>query len=97
MRSSIFSINQTFQRILASIARGGGAVGPQRPLNLPWTKKAPLDLFHAYRWAVPTPLGITGLDNRLTDGAIVVSPTHPSHFTPHKHYYFYVFGTHFCA
>jgi hypothetical protein len=61
MRSVIFSINQTFQRILSSIAQGGGAVGPQRPLNLPWTKKAPLDLFNAHRWAVPPPLGTTGL------------------------------------
>jgi hypothetical protein len=36
------------------------------------------------------------LDNRLTDGGKVVSPTHPTHFTPQKHYYFYVSGTHFC-
>jgi hypothetical protein len=36
------------------------------------------------------------LDNRLTDGGKVVSPTHPPHFTPQKHYYFYVSGTHFC-
>jgi hypothetical protein len=28
------------------------------------------------------------LDNRLTDGSKVVSPTHPPHFTPQKHYYF---------
>jgi hypothetical protein len=33
---------------------------------LPWTKKAPLDLFNAHRGAVPPPLGTTGLDNRLT-------------------------------
>jgi hypothetical protein len=36
------------------------------------------------------------LDIRLTDGGKVVSPTHPPHFTPQKHYYFYVSGTHFC-
>jgi hypothetical protein len=36
------------------------------------------------------------LDNRLTDGVKVVSPTHRPHFTPQKHYYFYVSGTHFC-
>jgi hypothetical protein len=30
------------------------------------------------------------LDNQLTDGGKVVSPTHPPHFTPQKHYYFYV-------
>jgi hypothetical protein len=36
------------------------------------------------------------LDNRLTDGGKVVSPKHPPHFTPQKHYYFYVSGTHFC-
>jgi hypothetical protein len=36
------------------------------------------------------------LDNRLTDGGKVVNPTHPPHFTPQKHYYFYVPGTHFC-
>jgi hypothetical protein len=35
------------------------------------------------------------LDNRLTNGSKVVSPTHWPHFTPHKHYYFYVSGTHF--
>jgi hypothetical protein len=36
------------------------------------------------------------LDNRLTDGGKVVSPTHPPHFTPQKNHYFYVSGTHFC-
>jgi hypothetical protein len=36
------------------------------------------------------------LDNRLTDGGKVVSPMHPPHITPQKHYYFYVSGTHFC-
>jgi hypothetical protein len=36
------------------------------------------------------------LDIRLTDGSKVVSTTHPPHFTPQKHYYFYVSGTHFC-
>jgi hypothetical protein len=36
------------------------------------------------------------LDNRFTDGGKVVSPTHPPQFTPQKHYYFYVSGTHFC-
>jgi hypothetical protein len=36
------------------------------------------------------------LDNRLADGSKVVSATHPPHFTPQKHYYFYVSGTHFC-
>jgi hypothetical protein len=36
------------------------------------------------------------LDNRLTDGDKVFSPTHRPHFTPQKHYYFYVSDTHFC-
>jgi hypothetical protein len=36
------------------------------------------------------------LDNRLTDFGEVVSATHPPHFTPQKHYYFSVSGTHFC-
>jgi hypothetical protein len=36
------------------------------------------------------------LDNRLTDGGKVVSPTYRPHFTPQKHYYFSVSGTHFC-
>jgi hypothetical protein len=36
------------------------------------------------------------LDNWLTDGSKVVSPMHWSHFTPQKHYYFSVSGTHFC-
>jgi hypothetical protein len=31
-----------------------------------------------------------------TDGYKVVSPTHSPHFTPQKHYYFYVSGTNFC-
>jgi hypothetical protein len=35
------------------------------------------------------------LDNRLTDGGKVVSPTHPPHFTPQKHYYFNVYKFHF--
>jgi hypothetical protein len=35
------------------------------------------------------------LDNRLTDGGKVVSPTHRPLSTPHKHY-FSAFGTHFC-
>jgi hypothetical protein len=33
------------------------------------------------------------LDNRLTDGGKVVSPTHGPHFTPQKYSYFYVSGT----
>jgi hypothetical protein len=33
------------------------------------------------------------LDNRPRDGCKVVSPTHLPHFTPQKHYYFYLFGT----
>jgi hypothetical protein len=36
------------------------------------------------------------LDSQLTDGGKVVSPMHWLHFTPLKHYYFYVSGTHFC-
>jgi hypothetical protein len=36
------------------------------------------------------------LENRLIDGDKVVSPTHPLQFTPYKHYYFNVSGTHFC-
>jgi hypothetical protein len=31
-----------------------------------------------------------------TDGGKVVNPTHQPHFTPQKHYYFNVSGTHFC-
>jgi hypothetical protein len=30
------------------------------------------------------------LHNRLKDGGKVLRLTHPSHFTPHNHYYFYV-------
>jgi hypothetical protein len=29
------------------------------------------------------------LDNGLTDGGKVVSPTHQPHFTPQKHYYYH--------
>jgi hypothetical protein len=36
------------------------------------------------------------LDNRLTYGGKAVSPTHWPHFTPQKHYYFSISGTHFC-
>jgi hypothetical protein len=32
----------------------------------------------------------------LTDDGKVVSPTHPLHFTPQKHFYFNVSGTHSC-
>jgi hypothetical protein len=35
-----------------------------------------------------------GLDNRLADSGKVVSPTHQSHLTLQKHF-FYVSGTHF--
>jgi hypothetical protein len=35
------------------------------------------------------------LDNPLADGGKVVSPTHLPLFTPQKHYYFSVSGTHF--
>jgi hypothetical protein len=35
------------------------------------------------------------LDNPLTDGGKVVSPTYRSRSTPEKHY-FSAFGTHFC-
>jgi hypothetical protein len=34
------------------------------------------------------------LDNRLTDGGKVVSPTHRPRFTPQKHYYFSVSVNH---
>jgi hypothetical protein len=57
----IFVLIKLFSAFLRVLPRGV-AVGPQRPLNLPWTKKAPLDLFNAQRGAVPTPLGTTGLD-----------------------------------
>jgi hypothetical protein len=43
----------------------------------------------------PESLETPGLDNRLTDGGKVVSPVHPPHFTPQKHY-FYVSGAYFC-
>jgi hypothetical protein len=36
------------------------------------------------------------LENRLIDGGKAVSLTHRPHFTPQKHYYFYVSATHFC-
>jgi hypothetical protein len=36
------------------------------------------------------------LDNRLTDGGKIVSPTHPSHFIPQYNYYFSVSAIHFC-
>jgi hypothetical protein len=35
------------------------------------------------------------LDNQLTDGGSVVSPTHRLHITPWKHYYFSASVTHF--
>jgi hypothetical protein len=35
-------------------------------------------------------------DNRLIDGGKAVSLEQPPHFTPQKHCYFYVSGTHFC-
>jgi hypothetical protein len=35
------------------------------------------------------------IDNRLTDGGKVVSPTHQPHFTPQK-YYFSTSSVHFC-
>jgi hypothetical protein len=40
-------------------------------------------------------LGTCGLDNRLTDGGKVVSPTHRPHFTLKK-LYVSVSGSHFC-
>jgi hypothetical protein len=36
------------------------------------------------------------LDNRLTDGGKVTSPTHRPRSTSQKHYYFSASGTHFC-
>jgi hypothetical protein len=36
------------------------------------------------------------IDNRLIDGGKVVSPTHRSHFTLQKHYFFNVSCTDFC-
>jgi hypothetical protein len=36
------------------------------------------------------------LDNRHRDGGKVVSPTHQPQYTPQKHYYFNIYGTHFC-
>jgi hypothetical protein len=55
------------------------------PRNMPWS---PIGL-----WDVKDP---SLLDNRLTDGGKIVRPTHPPHFAPQKHYYFYVSGTQFC-
>jgi hypothetical protein len=60
MRLMIFSINQTFQCILASIAQGGGGWSSTPP-KFASDQKAPLDLFNAHRWAVPTLLGTTGI------------------------------------
>jgi hypothetical protein len=37
------------------------------------------------------------LDSQLTGGGKVVSRMHQLFFTPHKHYYFSVSGTHFCT
>jgi hypothetical protein len=31
------------------------------------------------------------LNNQLIDGGKVVSPTHQPHFTPQKHYFFFMF------
>jgi hypothetical protein len=36
------------------------------------------------------------LDSWLMDGGKLVCPMHRPHFTPQKHYYFSVSGTHFC-
>jgi hypothetical protein len=36
------------------------------------------------------------IDNGLIGGDKVVIPTQPPHFSPQKHYYFYVSGTRFC-
>jgi hypothetical protein len=55
------------------------------PRNRPWR---PIGL-----WDVKIP---RRLNNRLRDGGKVVSPTHQPHFTPQKHYYFYVSLTHSC-
>jgi hypothetical protein len=41
-------------------------------------------------------IGLWDVKDRLIDGGKVVSPTHQPHFTPQKHYFFYVSGTHFC-
>jgi hypothetical protein len=60
MRSMIFSVNQTFQRILASIAQGGGGWSSTPP-KFALDQKTLLDLFNANRWAVLTLLGTTGL------------------------------------
>jgi hypothetical protein len=62
MSSTIFSINQTSQRILASLAQGGGGWSSTPPKFALDQKKAPLDLFNAHRWAAPTPLGTTALE-----------------------------------
>jgi rRNA maturation protein Nop10 len=48
-------------------------------------------------------MSVTGVKQRYyaltensTDDGKVVSPTHPPHFTPQKHYNFSASGTHFC-
>jgi hypothetical protein len=84
----IFSINQTFQHILASIAQGVG--------GWPWTppkfalhqKKNPLDLFNAHRWGLPTPLGTTGLE-RPTKENIPTSPVETIHTSHTNQTYIY--------
>jgi hypothetical protein len=62
MRSVIFSINQTFQRIFASIAQGGGGWSSTPP-KFALDQKSPLRSLQLNRWAVPPPLGTTGIDS----------------------------------
>jgi hypothetical protein len=48
-------------------------------------------------WKAPTDAkDPTLLDSWLTDGGKVVSPTHRPHFSPQKHFFLNVSGTHFC-
>jgi hypothetical protein len=50
-----------------------------------------MEAYRVEMLAIPHCLG-----SGLTDGGKVVSPMHQPHFTPLKHYYFYVSDTHFC-
>jgi hypothetical protein len=90
----IFSINQTLQRILASIVQGGGgwsSTPPKFALDI----KNPLRSLQRPPVGGTDPVGNHGSRQSAHRGGEAVSLTRRQRCTPNK-YLVFVSGTHFC-
>jgi hypothetical protein len=75
MRSMIFSINQTFQRILVNIAQGGGGWSSAPP-KFAWDQKSPLKSLQRPQGGGTSPVGNHGFRERLAWLAVRATMTY---------------------